>query len=169
MDTLRDGSTVTIRPIRPEDTELERRFIAELSPESRRFRFLGTIGSPSETLLRRLTDIDTTREAALIALSGEPGGPREVGVARYSATPDGRAEVAVTVSDDWRHRGLATLLMNRLADIARSRGIRAFYSIDSTCNESMRDLAAHLGFVRRPDADDSTQVIYTLELPRAGN
>jgi GNAT superfamily N-acetyltransferase len=167
METLRDGSRVTIRPIGPQDIELERRFIQELSPEARRYRFLGTIGAPSEVLLKRLTTIDDTREAALIALADEPDGPRAVGVARFSATPDGQAEVAVTVADDWRHRGLATLLMNRLAGIARSRGIRAFYSIDSAGNEPMRDLAAHLGFTRRPDSSDSTQVIYTLELTPA--
>jgi len=167
MDTLRDGSRVTIRPIGPQDIELERRFIEELSPEARRYRFLGTIGAPSAALLERLTHIDDAREAALIALADEAGGPREVGAARFSATPDGKAEVAVTVSDDWRHRGLATLLMERLAQIARSRGIRAFYSIDSACNEPMRELAAHLGFARRPDSLDSTQVIYTLELAPA--
>lgn len=169
MDTLRDGSLVTIRPICKEDIELERRFISELSPEARRYRFLYTIATPSEALLQRLTDIDVRREAALIAVTEENGAAREVGVARFSRMPDGRAEVAVTVSDDWRNRGLATLLMQRLTEIARDRGIRALYSIDAGGNESMRRFATALGFERKPDPQDATQVIYTLRLePQQG-
>src|SRR5688500_16993203 len=128
METLRDGSRVTIRPITKTDLELERRFIEELSPESRRSRFLYSIGTPSEALLKKLTDLDEQREAALIAVIDDGLHQREVGVARFSRTPDGRAEVAVTVSDDWQRRGLGTLLMKRLIELARLRGIRALYS-----------------------------------------
>jgi GNAT superfamily N-acetyltransferase len=165
METLRDGSQVTVRPIKKGDIELERRFIEELSPEARRFRFLGGMSAPSDALLQKLTLLDAEREAALIAVTDAAGGPREVGVARFSALPDGTAEVAVTVSDDWRHRGLATLLLNRLAGIARVRGIRSLYSIDAGNNAAMREFAAHMGFERRTDPEDATQVIYTLNLP----
>lgn len=164
MDTLRDGSQVTIRPIDRRDIELERLFIESLSPEARRYRFLYTIATPSEAMLKRLTDIDPEREAALIAVTEEGIHEREVGIARFCRVPDGRAEVAVAVSDDWRHRGLATLLMQRLIAIARDRGIRALYSTDSTGNQPMRELAASLGFEHRPDPDDAAQVIYTLTL-----
>lgn len=164
MDTLRDGSQVTIRPICKADVELERQFIQDLSPQSRRDRFLYTIASPSERLLKRLTDIDPSCEAALIAVIEDGIHQREVGVARFCQTPDGRAEVAVTVADDWQRRGLATLLVQRLAALARERGIRALYSTDSAGNERMRELAASLGFARATDPDDATQVIYTLEL-----
>lgn len=164
METLRDGSRVTIRPISRNDIELERRFIEELSPEARRYRFLCGVGTPSEALLQKLTILDAEREAALIAVTGEHGKLREVGVARFSALPDRSAEVAVTVADDWRHRGLATLLMHRLTDIARARGIRSLFSVDSGANIPMRDLALHLGFHCRTDPQDATQVIYTLPL-----
>jgi acetyltransferase len=167
MDTLRDGSQVTIRPICPDDIELERRFIEELSPEARRFRFLYTIASPSESLLRQLTHVDPGREAALIAVTEDGLHQREVGVARFNRLPDGRAEVAVSVVDDWQGRGLATLLMHRLIAVARERGIRALYSMDSGGNEGMRRLAASLGFQRCTDPDDPTQVIYTLPLQPA--
>jgi GNAT superfamily N-acetyltransferase len=164
MDTLRDGSQVTIRPICKGDIELERQFIERLSPEARRYRFLYTIATPSDSLLRRLTDIDAENEAALIAVIDEGLHQREVGVARFSRTPDGRAEVAVTVDGDWQGRGLATLLMQRLIAVARERGIRALFSIDPAGNDRMRGLAASLGFQRRPDPQDATQVIYTLTL-----
>lgn len=165
METLRDGSRVTVRPITKDDVELERRFIEGLSPEARHFRFLYGIGSPSDALLQKLTRLDAEREAALIAVADEAGKPREVGVARFCALPDGSAEVAVTVSDDWRHRGLATLLMRRLIGVARARGIHSLFSIDAGNNMPMREFAAGMGFARRTDPQDATQVIYTLHLP----
>lgn len=164
METLRDGSQVTIRPICKGDIELERQFIEGLSPEARRYRFLYTIATPSEELLRKLTDVDPVNEAAFIAVVDEGLHQREVGVARFSRTPDGQAEVAVTVDAAWQRRGLATLLVRKLVAEARARGVRALYSVDAGGNESMRALATHLGFTRKVDPDDATQVIYTLTL-----
>jgi GNAT superfamily N-acetyltransferase len=167
--TLRDGSRVVIRPIRKTDVELERRFIEDLSPESRRYRFLCGMRTPSDALLRQLTDIDERRDAALIALSGEADEQREVGAARFSATPDGRAEVAVTVSDDWRMKGLGSTLMTQLIELARDRGITALYSVDPADNDAMRRFGKALGFERAADPEDATQVIHTLRLqPRPG-
>jgi GNAT superfamily N-acetyltransferase len=147
-ETLRDGTRVQIRPIRKTDTELERRFIEGLSPEARRYRFLYTLRTPGDALLRQLTDIDEQREAALIALMGEAEEPREVGVARFCAVGDGKAEVAITVSDDCRLKGLGTLLMMRLIEVARSRGVKALFSIDPADNVPMRRsrrMCEHIG------------------------
>lgn len=163
-EVLRDGSRVTIRPLLKQDIELERKFIEALSPQSRRYRFLCSIATPTEALLRQLTELDPQRDAALIALVEDHGEPREIGVARFSGVPDGKAEVAVTVSDEWQNKGLGTALMKRLIDLARQRGIREFYSIDASDNEHMRKLAEHLGFQHKTDPEDATQVIYTLQL-----
>ena len=163
-ETLRDGSRVMIRPICRTDLDLERDFIAALSPQAKWFRFLNATGAPSDALLKQLTDIDNDRDVALIALTDDKGRQTEVGVARFSATSDHRAEVAVVVSDDWRHRGLGTALMKRLISIARDRGIRALYSVDVAHNHPMHKFAEYLGFDRTPDPGDSTQVIHTLTL-----
>jgi GNAT superfamily N-acetyltransferase len=163
-ETLRDGSHVTIRPIDRMDADLERHFIEDLSPLSRRFRFLCTMNSPSDALLKQLTDIDNAHDAALVALAGEANAQKEVGVARFSGTPDGKAEIAVAVSDDWQHKGLGTVLMKSLIQIARGRGVTALYSVDAAANTPMRDLAAYLGFECKTDPQDATQVIHTLKL-----
>lgn len=163
-EVLRDGSHVTIRPIRKQDVELERKFIEGLSPQARRFRFLCSMKNPSEALLRQLTDINSERDAAFIALVEENSGQREIGVARFSGMPDGTAEVAVVVTDEWQHRGLGTALMKRLIDLAHRRGIHEFHSIDSSDNKAMRELADYLGFRHSIDPQDATQVIYTLKL-----
>lgn len=163
-EILRDGSRVLVRPITKDDIELERAFIEGLSPQSRRFRFLALIKSPSEALLKQLTDLDESREAAFIALTAGSGKPGEIGVARLSAQADGKAEIAVTVDDRWQGKGLATLLMKRLIDVARERGIGTLYSIDAADNHAMRDLAVHLGFTCKPDPQDAAQVIHSLNL-----
>jgi len=68
------------------------------------------------------------------------------------------------VAEEWRHKGLGTALMRHLIDVARRRGIRTMISMDAAENLQMRELAAELGFVRKVDPQDPTQVIYRLTL-----
>ncbi len=165
MDTLRDGTHVLVRPIRKSDMALERRFIERLSPQARRMRFLGQIAVPSDALLRQLTDIDFVHDVAFIALVHRDGEKQEIGVSRYSVGPDGKTcECAVTVSDAWHNKGLATILMRHLITVARDNGMRTLISYDAADNLAMRDLANHLGFRRAADPDDAHQVIHRLDL-----
>lgn len=167
---LREGTTVLIRPIHEADVGLERQFIEGLSPQSSRYRFLGTIKTPSPEMLRQFVHPQMVRGVAFIALLGEGAQEREIGVCRYSASLDGEScECAVAVSDDWQGKGLATLLMQHLIDTARQRGIRHMYSIDASENQAMRELAGYLGFQRTADPDDATLVIHTLDLRAAGH
>ena len=163
--TLTDGSEVTIRVLRREDAKLERKFIRNLSPESRWMRFLGQFNEPSDALVRKLTELDYRRDMAFIALSQKGGIEHAVGVSRYSLSPDGEScECAVTVADAWQGKGLGTILMRNLIDIARRRGIRSMFSIDANENGRMRELARDLGFKRERDPDYPTQVIHRLML-----
>lgn len=73
-------------------------------------------------------------------------------------------EYAVTVAEDWQGRGLGVLLMRHLIEMARRKGFARMFSIDATDNQAMRDLASYLGFHRRLDPGDSTQVIHSLDL-----
>ena len=163
-ETLRDGSRVLIRPISKQDTALERAFIERLSPTSRAYRFLGQIKA-SDDIVRQLTDIDYRRGMAFVALRHEAGEKREIGVSRFCLSNDGAGcECAVTVSDEWQGRGLGHLLMRHLIEVARQRGIKHMFSIDSAANEQMRDLAASLGFKRRVDHEYPSEVVYSLDL-----
>jgi GNAT superfamily N-acetyltransferase len=163
--SLVDGSEVTIRVLHGDDAELDRQFIRKLGPESRGMRFLGQISEPGDALIRKLTQLDFRRDMAFIALSNEGGIPHAVGVSRYSLAPDGEScECAVTVADAWQGKGLGTILMRDLIDVARRRGIRSMFSIDARSNERMQELARDLGFKRERDPDDPTQVIHRLAL-----
>lgn len=167
-EKLRDGTTVLIRPITGADVDMERKFIERMSPQSRRYRFLGEIATPSPALLDRLTHPDPAHDAAFIALIADGAEKREIGVARFCADKDEHnCECAVAVADDWQGKGLATLLMRHLIEIARQRGFEHMYSIDARDNENMRALAEFLGFERKPDPKDSTQVLHSLKLKAA--
>jgi GNAT superfamily N-acetyltransferase len=164
-ETLRDGSHVTIRMLHKDDAVLERSFIDRLSPESRRMRFLGQIGDSDEAFFEKLTDLDYRHDMAFVALAEQDGVTSEIGVSRYALSADGKScECAVTVSDEWQGKGLGTLLMRHLIDIARERGIRTMISLDSAENWRMHELARDLGFSRGPDPDDPSQVIHRLTL-----
>ena len=162
---LRDGTAVTIRPINRQDVALERRFIEALSPASRRFRFLETMHTPSEALLRQLTDIRASSEAAYVAVITVHEAAQEIGVARFSAQDDkSDCEFAIVVSDAWQNKGLGTFLMRRLMDDARARGITAMHSNDAADNDLMRKFAASLHLGHHRDPADARQVIYTIDL-----
>lgn len=164
-ETLGDGSQVVIRPITKSDSVAERAFIEGLSPTSRRMRFLGQVGIPSDEMIQNFIDIDYVQDVAFAATIPEASKDRFVGVSRYGTDAAGiRCECAVVVSDAWQGRGLGTALMKHLIEVARSRGIRSMYSLDSSANHAMSDLAHYLGFSSRPDPDDATQTLHELTL-----
>jgi len=165
---LRDGTSVLVRPIRAGDENIEREFVERLSHESRRFRFLGEVKTLSPALLKSLVEVDQKNDVAFVALIADGSHKLDIGVCRYSARADGvTCECAVAVSDEWKNRGLGTLLMQHLIEVARSRGIECMYSIDAADNAAMRELAAHLGFTRKLDPTDATLVIHCLDLKGA--
>ncbi|RUL78971.1 GNAT family N-acetyltransferase [Dyella choica] len=165
IEPLRDGARVLIRPLRESDRTLEEAFIRRLSPEARRYRFLGNFKEPCKQLLDRLMHVDYTHDMAFVALAHDGGQLREVGISRYSATSDGQqCECAVTVADDWCHRGLAVLLMRHLIDVARKNKFTRMFSIDDATNEPMRELAGFLGFQCESLPDDPRTVIHSLSL-----
>lgn len=162
---LSDGSKILIRPIGPQDATAEKSFIESLSPESRRNRFLGQIGHPSDEFIHQLTDIDYVNDVALVAISPDGTGYRIVGVSRYAVDSTRKAcECAVVVADAWQGKGLGTALMECLKTLASERGLLSMKSIDLAENWEMRDLASALGFHSRPDPDDPRQVIHTISL-----
>jgi len=165
IEALRDGTRVLVRPLRPEDRGLEEAFIRKLSSEARRFRFLGVFKEPSKDLIDQLMHVDYAHDMAFAAFAHDNGHLREVGISRYSTTADGKqCECAITVADDWRHRGLAVLLMRHLIHVARKQSLTRMFSIDDVNNEPMRELAKYLGFKCELHPDDPKTVVYSLAL-----
>lgn len=165
---LRGGDRVVIRPLHVEDAEMERSFIEGLSPVARRFRFLDSMKSPGEDLLKQLTVLDPKTDVAYVAVTEAGGQEKQVGVGRFSVGSGGHdCEFAITVTDAWQNKGLGTLLMQHLVEDARKRGIVDMHSSDAWDNDLMRRFAGHLGLRHRLDPDDAARVLYSLELKQA--
>jgi GNAT superfamily N-acetyltransferase len=140
-----DGEALTIRPIEITDADGLAAFFTRLSPHTVYFRFFSPVRRPPRAALLRLADVDHRRREALVALRGDD----IVAVARYDGRPDSSsAEIAVTVEDDWQHRGVGSALATRLAKLARGRGYEQFVAT------MLPDNRAAVGLVRKlsPDA-----------------
>jgi acetyltransferase len=154
---LADGTDVVIRPIRPEDVWLVQDFVKNLSEESRYFRFMKSVEQLSETLLVRFTQIDYSREMALIAVRNENDKEIELGVTRYAINPDGEScEFALVVADSMRGTGLAHKLITALMDIARSKGLKKIEGEVLKNNANMLKLMKRLGFTSTVNPEDSS-------------
>lgn len=154
---LPDGTDLVIRPIRPEDAEIEQNFVRGLSERSKYFRFMQNIDELSPPMLARFTQIDYDREMALIAVIEQADTEVEVGVCRYTINPDGNScEFALVVADEWQRRGIGHRLMGRLIDAARQRDLTLMEGDVLTSNQEMLALGRTLGFSVRTDPEDPT-------------
>lgn len=162
---LPDGTHITIRPIRPEDAQMEQAFVRSLSAESKYFRFMQSIDELTPDMLVRFTQIDYDREMALIAVTSNKGADEQLGVARYSINPDGETcEFAIVVSDKWRHYGIAHKLMNCLIDAARARGLKLIVGEVLSNNHNMLKFMEKLGFSAMREEDDLSLTLVSRSL-----
>ena len=160
-EVLRDGTPVTIRPIRPEDEPLMVKFHETLSEESVYMRYFHMMNLTQRTAHERLTRIcfiDYDREMALVAEHTDPETKeREImGVSRLSsrgALPD-EAEFSVLVSDRFQRLGLGTLLVSRLLEVGRAEGLERITAEILFDNRPMQRISKKLGFHLRRDTEE---------------
>ena len=152
---LNDGTDIVVRPIRPEDAEIEAKFVSELSKEAKYFRFMNTIHELSQEMLVRFTQIDYHNEMALIAVRHTDEGEDQIGVARYTTNLDKTScEFALVVSDQWRGKGIAHHLMRNLMEVARDRDLEIMEGQVLRNNKKMLELMKSLDFKIETDPED---------------
>jgi acetyltransferase len=152
---LPDGTNVTIRPIRPEDAEIEADFVRNLSDEAKYFRFMHALDELTPEMLVRFTQIDYDREMALIATINEGGTEVEHGVVRYVTNPDRTScEFALVISEEMRGHGIGQRMLKRLMEIALSRGLDTMEGEVLAENRRMLDMVRSMGFQVQSSPDD---------------
>ncbi len=159
-----DGSVVRFRHVRPEDEPLVSASIQTASRETLLHRFFSPIRSVSADQLRGMLAIDRTEQTCIVGLIATPEGPRLICGARYVRLPQPQtAEVAVTVHDDFQHRGLGIFLIQLLARLARGEGIHRFEAYVMNSNRKMLNLFTKLApnHIRARQPGDVTRL--TLE------
>ena len=157
---LADGGIVHLRPARAEDGEGLLGLYSRLSPESLYLRFFSPVPAPVALELERLGDIDYERRFALVAELGDD----IVAIARYDRVGAGMAEIAFSVQDDQQGRGLGTTLLERLAAIARTKGIDRFTARTLPGNRKMLQVFGDAGFTVHKTFDEGTiEVTFEIE------
>ncbi len=166
--TMKDGSAVTIRPIRPEDEPLVAKFHETLSDRSVYQRYLHMLKLSQRVAHERLTRIcfiDYDREMALVAEDKDASGePRILAVGRLKRTHGANeAEFALLISDEFQNRGLGAELLRRLLDVAKDEKMNRVTADILPDNFVMQRICEKVGFELKRSADDPV-VKATLEL-----
>jgi acetyltransferase len=167
---LKDGRSVLVRPIHPQDEPIVQSFVRGLSPRSRYFRFHTAIRELDPRMLHAATHVDYRRHLALIAESFDGDVETEVAAARFVARRDEprSADFAVAVADAWQRQGLARRLLERLMQVAADRGVRRLHGDVLENNHAMLDLAADFGFDIEPSAEPGVLAVSREIAPHAG-
>ncbi len=127
--TLKDGTQLLIRPIRPADEDNIKEMFYSFSEQTKYLRYHGTLKSMPHNKVQVFCNVDYDTEMALVAVHGQAGMEEIVAVGRYLVDPAKRAaEMAFVVRDDWQRKGLGSHLFQRLIAIGKARGLREFHA-----------------------------------------
>jgi acetyltransferase len=144
---LKDGTPVTLRPIKPEDEPMWHELVASCSTESLRFRFSYLFSRTTHEMASRYCFNDYDREIGIVAEVEEDGERRLIGVGRLVADVNhDAAEYAVIVVDRWHGHGLGSLLTRYCLEIATTWGVKRVVAETSRQNVRMLGTFRSLGF-----------------------
>lgn len=150
---LPDRGPVTIRPLRADDTAALIDAVEHEDPWDLRRRFMGA-PPPATTLAHQLARADGFHDFVLGAFTDEG---QLVGVAQFDRRDEGpSAEVAIEIAHDWQRNGLGTVLLTRLVELARARGVHEFTATYYGDNLPIRRLLHKIGYVVQSGIDQGT-------------
>jgi acyl-CoA hydrolase len=170
-DTLRDGTEIFFRPVKPTDEAALSEMLYSLSISSLRKRFFTHTQTFPHKDVQRLTNLDYKNELAIVGVVPGPSGEDIVAIAQFFLDPKTQvAEVAFIVQDEWQAKGMGTYLLNYITGIAIERGIKRFYATVLPENKAMLNIFYNCGYNVNTDFDGSSYTItYDLHpAPRRG-
>lgn len=160
---LKNGTSVLMRPIKPEDENLLDELFRSLSEETMRFRFFQIIKEMSHETLTRYCNIDYNREIAIVAEEKEGEKRRIIGVARLILQPDRkRGEFAVVVGDQWQGFGLGSKLVDYIIEIGQDMKLESICGDVMSSNLKMLRLCAKRGFKMEPVDEEISKAMLDL-------
>jgi len=161
---LRDGRTVLLRPIRPEDEPMWLEMFQRFSQESIRYRFFQIISETPHEVRVRYCNIDYDREIAIVAELTENGQRKILGVVRLSIEPNGKAgEIAFIVADPWQQQGLGSKMLDYMLEICKDKKLETVYGIMLPDNVRAISLMKKMGFTVRTEEDGAVKATLNLK------
>ena len=159
--TTRTGLKLRVRPATPADKGALAQLFDEVSADDRRFRFLSAVRRVDDDMLRRLTEVDHDRTEDFLAFDGD----RLVASAMLAADGEGkRAEVAISIDAEYKHRGVGWALLDHVARYAAGKGIELLESVESRDNVEAISLEKEMGFTGTFYPGDATLVLLQKKL-----
>lgn len=159
----RAGFKLDVRPVDAADTVLLGEFFKHVTKEDLRFRYLVGIDHVSEERIAELVHVDHARKENFLAFA--EGGAPLVATALLACDPQsGRAEVAITIREDFKALGIGWELLSHLAGVAKAKGARILESVEQRENHAAIELERHMGFSAHPDPDDPTLLVLRKDL-----
>ena len=146
-DTLRDGTEIFFRPIKPTDDPALSEMMYSLSEKTVRTRYMTHTMTFPHKDIQRVTNIDYRQDVAIVGVVPSVSGEEIVAMAQYFLDPKTQsAEVAFLVQDEWQRKGMGTFLLDYITQIARKRGVKKFWAKVLPSNEPMLTLFHNTGY-----------------------
>jgi len=153
-DTLKDGTEIFFRPVKPTDEAILSEMLYSLSQSSVQTRYMAsTIGFPHKDV-QQLTNIDYSQDVSIVGTVPGVSNDQIVAIAQYYLDPKSQAaELAFLVQDEWQQKGLGTFLLAYLTQIARQRGVKRFYAKILPTNKPMLAIFHSSGYEVKTEFD----------------
>lgn len=145
---LKDGTEVTLRPIKPEDEDMWLKMFKSFSEETIRFRFFRIIKETPHAVRTRYCNIDYDREIGIVAVVKENDKKWILGVARLIVDPmkKDECEFALVVTDEWQRQGLGSRFLDYLIEIAKDKKLTKITGVVLKDNYPMITLCREKNF-----------------------
>jgi RimJ/RimL family protein N-acetyltransferase len=166
-DTLRDGTEIFFRPIKPTDEPALSEMLYSLSEKTVRTRYMTHNMAFPHKDIQRVTNIDYRQDIAIVGVVPRVSGEEIVAIAQYFLDPRTQAaEVAFLVQDEWQRKGMGTFLLDYVTQIARQRGVKKFWAKVLPSNEPMLTIFHNSGYKVNTEFDgDAYGITYDLTKP----
>jgi acetyltransferase len=163
--TLRDGTAILVRPVRPEDEPLYQRFFPGVSEQDLRLRFFAPVKEFGHAFITRLVQIDYARAMAFVAIE-QATGDMLGGVRVHADANYDRGEYAILLRSDLKGKGLGWQLMQMMIEYARATGLKVVEGQVLAENTNMLEMCRELGFDVTADPDEPGVCLVKLALAR---
>ena len=163
-DVLRDGTEILFRPVKPTDEPTLSEMLYSLSPKSIKTRFMMHKKAFPHREVQQFTNVDYRYNFAVVGIVPCASYEQIVGIAQYFQDPRSKcAEVALLIQDEWQLKGMGTLLLAYITQIARQRGVKNFYAKVLPDNEPMLSIFRNSGYHVKTTFDGyAYDIIYDL-------
>jgi len=166
FDTLRDGTQIFFRPVKPTDEPALSEMLYSLSAQSVQTRYMTHTMTFPHKDIQQLINIDYQQDIAIVGVVPGVSDEEIVAIAQYFLDPKTlAAEVAFIVHDEWQQKGMGTFLLDYITQIAKQRGVKRFYAKVLPTNKPMLAIFHNSGYKVNTEFDgDVYNITYDLAI-----